>query len=313
MDLMRIFCPLFVTLLLGACSGYTGPEYRQPKVVQPFIPPDPKTSPSPGSTLPRPDPLLMTGDLIRVSVFRQPDLDLETRILENGTISYPLVGGVHAAGQTAAALEENIRQRLQKDYLENPSVNVTVKEFARRRIYIVGGVAKPDGYEVALDARMTIFQLVAAAGGFTDKAYKEYVQVVRRLPGAGRTVIRLSLVDAERRLARGEAEADLELWPEDLVMVPAASRIAYVLGAVQRPGPIDVPLNARLTLSMAVANAGSYTKFASTGGVQILRHTPWGEVSKRTVDLDSVLDGRVDLDLEIEPGDVVWVPERGIF
>jgi len=307
---MRNFWPLF--LALAACSGGGGPEYRQPKIVQPFIPPDYKASPEPDKSAPRPAPLLMPGDLLRITVYRQPDLDLEIRVLDTGMITYPLIGAVQAVGKPAAALEETIRQRLQKDYLENPSVNVTVKEYAKRRVYVVGGVAKPDGYEIAPDGKMTVFQLVAAAGGFTDRAYKEYVQVIRR-QGAERTILRLSLVDAERRLARGEASADLELWPEDLVMIPSAVRVAYVLGAVQRPGPIDVPLNARLTLSMAVANAGSYNKFASTGGVQVLRHTPWGEVSKKTVDLDSVLDGRVDLDLEIEPGDVVWVPERGIF
>ena len=307
---MKIFLPLLITL--AACSG-SSPEYRQPKVVQSFIPPEGKASTSDAKATPRPDPLLMPGDLLRVTVFRQPDLDLETRILETGVITYPLIGAVQAKGKTAAALQESIRAGLKKDYLENPDVNVTVKEFAKRRVYIVGGIAKPDGYEMAPDAHMTVFQLVAAAGGFTDRAYKEYVQVVRRQSGAERTIFRISLVDAERRLARGEPDADLELWPEDLVMIPSAARVAHVLGAVQRPGPIDVPLNARLTLSMAVAHAGSYGKFASTSNVLILRHSPWGEISKRTVDLDAVLGGRVDLDLEIEPGDVVFVPERGIF
>jgi polysaccharide export outer membrane protein len=307
---MRNFWPLF--LVLAACSGGGGPEFQQPKVVQPFIPPDFKERPATSQSGPGPAPLLMPGDLLHISVYRQPDLDLEVRILDTGMITYPLVGAVQAVGKPAAALEETLRQKLQKDFLENPSVTVTVKEYAKRRVYVVGGVAKPDGYEIAPDGRMTVFQLVAAAGGFTDRAYKEYVQVVRR-QGPDRRVIRLSLVDSERRLARGEADADLELWPEDLVMIPSAVRVAYVLGAVQRPGPIDVPLNAQLTLSMAVANAGSYNKFASTGAVQVLRHTPWGEVSKKTVDLDAVLGGRVDLDLEIEPGDVVWVPERGIF
>jgi polysaccharide export outer membrane protein len=307
---MRFFWPLL--LALAACSGGGGPEYRQPKIVQPFIPPDYKDGPAVAPMGPRPAPVLMPGDLLRISVYGQQDLDLEVRILDTGMITYPLVGAVQAVGKSAASLEETLRQKLQKDFLENPSVTVTVKEYAKRRVYVVGGVAKPDGYEIAPDGRMTVFQLVAAAGGFTDRAFKEYVQVVRR-QGADRTVIRLSLVDSERRLARGDAAADLELWPEDLVMIPSAVRVAYVLGSVQRPGPIDVPVNARLTLSMAVANAGSYNKFASTGAVQVLRHTPWGEVSKKTVDLDAVLAGRVDLDLEIEPGDVVWVPERGIF
>jgi polysaccharide export outer membrane protein len=301
-------------LLLGlaACEA-PGDEIRQPRIVQPFVPPERTTAAAPEKPEPRPDPLLIPGDVLKITVFRQPDLDLEVRILDNGTFNYPLIGEVKARGFSAAAVERALKDALQKDYLENPSVTVTVKEFAKRKVYIVGGVTKPDGYEITPDTRMTVFQLVAAAGGFTDRAYKEYVQVVRRQGAADKTVIRISLVDVERRLVRGEAGADLELWPEDLVLVPSAARIAYVLGQVQKPGPVDVPLNARMTVSMAVAHAGSYTKFASTGRVQVLRHTPWGEVSRKTINFDAILEGRVDLDLEIEPGDVVYVPERGIF
>ncbi|HZE97724.1 MAG TPA: polysaccharide biosynthesis/export family protein [Planctomycetota bacterium] len=299
-------------LLLAACES-PAPEIRQPRIVQPFVPPASETAAPAPKTGPRPDPLLIPGDILKITVFRQPDLDLEVRILDNGTFTYPLLGEVKAVGRTAAALEQGLKAGLQKDYLENPSVTVTVREFAKRKVFIVGGVAKPDGYEISPDARLTVFQLVASAGGFTDRAFKEYVQVVRRQGAAEKIVIRLSLVDVERRLARGEAGADLELWPDDLVMVPSAARIAYVMGAVQNPRAIEVPVNARMTVSMAVANAGSYTKFASTGSVMVLRHTPYGDVSRKTVNLDSILEGRVDLDLEVEPGDVVYVPERGIF
>src|SRR5579864_2861341 len=174
---MRNFWPLF--LVLAACSGGGGPNFQQPKVVQPFIPPDFREHPATTKSGPRPAPLLMPGDLLHISVYRQPDLDLEVRILDTGMITYPLVGAVQAVGKPAAALEETLRQKLQKDFLENPSVTITVKEYAKRRVYVVGGVTKPDGYEIAPDGRMTVFQLVAAAGGFTDRAYKEYVQVIR--------------------------------------------------------------------------------------------------------------------------------------
>jgi len=299
-------------LLLGACSG-AGEETLQAPAMQAFIPSESAPAPSTVPKAPRPEPALISGDLLRISVHRQPDLDLEVRVPENGWISYPLIGAVQVVGGSSSVLEERIRRQLEKDYLKNPSVSVTVREYAKRKVFIVGGVVKPDGYEVAFDTRMTVLQLVATAGGFTDRAYKEYVQVVRRLGPSERIVIRLSLVDVERQIARGNPEADLDLWPEDLVVVPSAVRVAYVLGAVQKPGSVDVPHNARMTVSMAVANAGSYTKFASTGRVQVLRHDPFGNVSKISVDLDAILDGRIDLDINLEPGDVVWVPERGIF
>jgi len=310
---------LFALLLLSGAACSAAPESR-PKAAPPepssypaFVPPASSEPIVAVKSLPRPDPLLLAGDLLSISVFRQPDLLLEVRIPQDGKISFPLIGAVDAAGHTQAELETTIRNRLEKDYIREASVTVTVKDYAKRRVYVVGGVSKPDGYEVAPNSRITVLQVIAAAGGFTDRAYKEYVQIVRRRGPADREVIRLSLVEVEKLIAKGQAEADLELWPDDLVVIPSAIRVAYVLGAVNKPGNIDVPNDARITVSMAVSQAGSYTKFASTGRVQVLRHTPTGEVKKLSVDLDAVLDGKLDQDVQLLPGDVVWVPERGIF
>jgi len=299
---------LALLLLAAGCS-------HRPAVAPPRVSPvadDPPQAPPAPKNVPRPEPVLVSGDLIRISVFQQPDLDLETRIPDGGSISYPLIGSVQAAGKSSTALEQNIRQKLAADYLHSPSVTVTVKEFVKRRVFIVGGVTKPDGYEMSHDARMTVLQLVAAAGGFTERASKDIVQVLRRQPGGERSVLRFSLTEVERALAAGKTEADLDLWPDDLVVVPAAIRVAYVLGQVNKPGAMDLPNNTRMTLSMAVSYAGSYTKFASTGSIQILRHTPQGGTRTLIADLDAILDGK-GTDPEILPGDVVWVPERGIF
>jgi protein involved in polysaccharide export with SLBB domain len=313
---------LFLFLLVAGCAegpeARKGPASRDPGSVPAFMPPaglGTKTEPLVAvKSLPRPEPLLLPGDVLTITVFRQPDLALpEVRIPQEGHITFPLIGAVEAAGRTQADLESTIRGKLEKDFLREASVTVTVKEYVKRRVYIVGGVAKPDGYEILPDARMTVLQVVAAAGGFTDRAYKEFVQIVRRRGPNEREVIKLSLVEVEKLIAKGQAEADLELWPDDLVVIPSAVRVAYVLGAVNKPGNIDVPNDSRVTVSMAVSTAGSYTKFASTGRVQVLRHLPSGEVKKFTVDLDAVLDGRMEDDVQLLPGDVVWVPERGIF
>ena len=301
---------------LSACSsiveGPKGPREQPPQAFIPGLAPTGPQAPIPAN-LPAPDPLLLAGDLLHIAVFRQPEMELESRIPTDGSIAFPLIGGVQASGKTSGQLEQEIRRRLEKDYLHEAHVTVTVKEFAKRRVYMVGAVTKPGGYEIYPHQRLTILQAVAAAEGFTDRAYKEYVQVVRRRGPTEREVIRLSLTEVERMFARGRAEADLELWPDDLVVIPSAVRVAYVLGAVNKPGNLDVPNDARITVSMAVSHAGSYTKFAATGRVQVLRHTPTGEQQKIAVDLDAVLNGQLELDIPLLPGDVVWVPERGIF
>ncbi len=191
-------------------------------------------------------------------------------------------------------------------------MTVTVKEYAKRMVYILGGVQKPGGYEMSARHGMTLLQLVATAEGFTDRAYKEYAQVVRRRDRE-REVIRLSIVEVEKHVARGRPEADVELQPDDLVVVPSAARVVYVLGQVKSPGSFPLPVDTRVTVSMAISQAGSWTKFASTGRIQVLRQPPTGEPAKITVDLDEVMDGKLDKDVELQPGDIIWVPERGIF
>jgi len=313
---MKNLLAAWACLLVAGCSvaDESGGRKNPSEPVLPTFAPAASSEPlAPVKSVPRPDPLLLAGDLLTITVFRQPDLLLEVRIPQDGRVTFPLIGAVDAAGRTQADLETTIRTRLEKDFLREASVTVTVKEYAKRRVYVVGGVAKPDGYEVPPNSRITVLQVIAAAGGFTDRAYKEYVQIVRRRGGSEREVIRLSLVEVEKLIAKGQPEADLELWPDDLLVIPSAIRVAYVLGAVHKPGNIEVPNDARMTVSMAVSQAGSYTKFAATGRVQVLRRTLTGEVRKIVVDLDSVLDGKLELDLQLLPGDVVWVPERGIF
>jgi len=259
------------------------------------------------------DPSLIPGDLIDISVYQEPDLKLSVRIPEGGSFSYPLIGQVEAAGLTPGMLEKAIRERLAKDYLRNPQVTVTVTTFATRKIFILGGVVKPAGYEITPTERITLLQLISEAGGITDKAYKESVQIVRRDSKGEREVILLSLVDVELAISKGRAEADLELWPEDLVVIPSAARVVYVLGAVKEPGWFEIPADTRMTASMAISRAGSYTKFASTGSIMVLRQVPGGDPKRLPVDLDEIVKGKLEQDVVLEPGDVVWVPERGLF
>lgn len=300
--------------LLAACGGGSGTRAPDgPPIIPPFMAPAPAGNGGIPKLEPPPEPFLMAGDLLSVSVFRQPDLALEVRIPNDGSITYPLIGAVQASGKSVGALEREIRQRLEKDFLNEPSVTVTVKDYAKRKVFILGAVIKPGGYEITPTERMTLLQLVAAAEGYTDRAYKEYAQLVRRNGSGERKVIRLSLTEVEKAVARGQGDADPELWPGDLVVIPAAARVVYVFGAVNHPGHFEIPTDTRMTVLMAVSRAGSYTRFAATGRVQVYRTTPAGEAQQVLVDLDAILGGKRESDIDLQPGDVVWVPERGIF
>lgn len=302
---MRILLFCSIALLGAGCSSDS--PTRQPEPEQAA-----ETAPAARPDLGTRVPSLMAGDVLDISVYGEPDLRMEVRIPEGGTFTYPLIGEVAAAGQSTSSLEASIRDRLAAEYLKEPQVTVNVKSFAVRKVYILGGVEKPNGYELLPDERITLLQLVSVAGGITDRAWKERIQIVRR-HGGERQVIQLSLTEVEQAVAQGGASADVELWPEDLVVIPSSARIVYVLGAVQQPGSFELPLDQPFTVSQALSRAGSYTKFAATGKIEVLRPVPGGKPRKIPVDLDDITDGDPKADVVLEPGDVVWVPERGLF
>jgi len=284
-----------------------------PGVTYSSVPPA-QMEPGPLPKLPPAAPLtLIAGDLLHVTVFRQKDLELEVRVPESGSFAYPLIGDVAAGGCTVKAVETDVRKRLEEKYLYRAGVTVTVKEYAPRSVYVMGGVQKPGGYEIHPNRRLTVLQLISTAGGYTDRAQKEYAQLIRRKSNDERELIRFSAAEVERAVARGRVEADIELTPDDLVVIPSAARVVYVLGQVNKPGSFDLPADTRVTVSMAVSQAGSWTKFASTSSLLVLRQSPTGDALKLPVNLDEVLSGKLDQDLELRPGDVVIVPQRALF
>lgn len=264
--------------------------------------------------LPSPAPLMVIpGDLLHITVFRQKDLELEVRVPESGTFAYPLINEVQATGRNIKQVESDIRRRLEEKYLRNAGVTVTVKEFAPRSVFILGGVQKPGGYEIRPNGHLTILQLISTAGGYTDRACKEFAHLVRRKTNDERELVRFSATELERAVARGQVDADLELAPDDLVVIPSAARVAYVLGQVNKPGSVELPMDTRITVSMAVSQAGSWTKFASITNIQILRQSPSGDPARLSVNLDAVVSGKLDQDVELRPGDVIMVPQRSLF
>ena len=89
---------------------------------------------------------LSSGDIIRISVYGEPDLSFEeTRLTDAGTFSYPFVGEVKAQGKTSAELERILTEALQGDYLVDPRVSISVLEY--REFYISGEVKQPGGYK----------------------------------------------------------------------------------------------------------------------------------------------------------------------
>jgi len=118
---------------------------------------------------------LSMGDKIRITVYGHEDLSGEFEIDTAGKVSLPLVGDVEADGRTANEFESAIIAALRPDYLRNPRVSVELLDY--RPFYIFGEVKSPGSYPYS--SGMTVISAIAVAGGFTYRARKNRIQIVR--------------------------------------------------------------------------------------------------------------------------------------
>ena len=119
---------------------------------------------------------LGADDVISVSVFDEPDLSLkEARVSSTGTIAMPLIGQIVVKGLTINEAEKAIHNLYLGDYLKNPDISITIDEY--RQFYVNGEVDKPGGY--SFREGMTIQRAITLAGGFTERASRTKILLIR--------------------------------------------------------------------------------------------------------------------------------------
>jgi polysaccharide export outer membrane protein len=170
------------------------------------------------------------------------------------------------------------------------------------RVSIAGQVQKPGLCDVPLGAG--VVEAVAVAGGTAPGAALSKVRVQR----ANGTVVP---VDLFRVLVLGEVQGDTKLEPQDLIIVPQSTARIAVLGTVNKPGYFDIEESSAPKVADALAMAGGPAKRADLSQVAIVR-SDGGKATRITVDLNHVLrEGKVNEDVLVRSGDVVFVPGPG--
>lgn len=115
------------------------------------------------------------GDVIVIQVFGEDELKLETQLTDSGTVNYPFLGTIKVVGMTIKQLEQHVYNGLKPDFFVEPNVFVGIVQY--RPFYIHGEVKKPGGYPY--QPGMTVNQAVALAGGLTERASKEKIEISR--------------------------------------------------------------------------------------------------------------------------------------
>jgi len=115
------------------------------------------------------------GDEINISVFGEPDLSMEFRLNDTGKLNYPFLGEINVEGLSVAELEQAITQGLKGPYLVNPEVTVSIAEY--RPFFLNGEVMRPGG--IPYQPRLTVERAIALGGGFTERASRNKIEVIR--------------------------------------------------------------------------------------------------------------------------------------
>ena len=245
------------------------------------------------------------GDVLQVEVFGLPELTRETRVLRDGSITLPLVGGIKLAGLGLRQAELGIADLLSKRKLVNdPQVSILVKDFQSRGISIQGAVNRPGVYQMV--ESKSLLEMIGQAGGLVtgDRAGTSIIILRNRADSEERIEI-----DALRLVEQGDQSLNLALLPDDIVMVPPPRVFrVFISGAVRNTGTVDFSSTEPFTVFQAITAAGGPTERANLRKVTVIRRRPDGSQDRIEVNLKKVRKGSQE-DLLLEDGDTIIVGE----
>ena len=241
-------------------------------------------------------------DLLEIRVFEVPELNVERRVSEEGTINLPLIGDVPASGLTDVELAARLKALLESKYVQRASVSVQVREFRSRPISVIGAVKQPGN--LAFSGRWTLLSAISAAGGLTED-HGNTIYVLRRADNGLTDEVSVNVDDL---MERADPDANLPIFANDIINVPAKVEVTvFCLGEVTHPGAVVFQSTERITLLTAIARAGGLTDRASNK-IQIKRQDRSGRDVEKEVNYKRIVAGK-DPDFELKSGDVVIVKE----
>ncbi|MEY2893814.1 MAG: polysaccharide export protein EpsE [Pseudomonadota bacterium] len=237
---------------------------------------------------------LGAGDVLRVSVFQNAELGLETRVDGDGRMTYPFLGAIQAQGKTTAELEKMIAEGLEANgLLKRPQVSVSLLQYRSQQISVLGYVNRPGNY--TLDLAYTVAGALALAGGSASQVGADSV-VLSRLDAKGQ--VRNTEIDMVEMFRPGATQrGDIELEGGDVLFVHRAP-LFYIYGDVQRPG--SQRLERGMTLQQALSASGGLNTRGSLKGVRITRREANGNLSEMN---------DVDLQAPLRADDVIFIRE----
>jgi polysaccharide export outer membrane protein len=234
---------------------------------------------------------LGAGDVVRIVVYQNVDLTLETRVSESGVISFPLLGNIRIGGLSLSAAEKLIADGLKNgNFVKSPQVTLILLQVKGNQASVLGQVNRPGRFPIEV-ADMRLTDLLANAGGVAGTGGDLLVLTGTRNGQPYRMEIDLpSIFGPDGR------SNDVLIQNGDVLWVDRAP-LVYIYGEVQRPGPMR--LERGMTLMQVLASGGGLTPRGTERGIRLHRKAVDGKVQVVQPGMDDA----------VKDGDVVYVKE----
>jgi polysaccharide export outer membrane protein len=283
---------------------------------------------------PNEDYRLAPGDTIEVFIEDAAELSqAQIRLTAAGTFEMPFLGLINAQGKTTLELARFIAGNLrEQDYLKQPQVRVSVKQYSGQIFFIQGAVRSPGLYQ--LEGRPYLLRLIGLAGGLIENSGPTAI-ILRQSKPVNRKDAALAAADPSDDNGKADDKADnsepedievikvalsslvnqgrtdqnIRLEPGDIVNIPPA-KVFFVAGEVHAPGSFQ--MKEGTTLRQAISLAQGMTFKAAQKRAVIYRDDP--ETNKRqeiSVDIGAVMNGKKE-DIAVYPNDIIIVPNSRI-
>ncbi|KAB2924491.1 MAG: polysaccharide export protein EpsE [Dechloromonas sp.] len=231
------------------------------------------------------------GDAIRIVVFQNPDLTLDTRVSESGSITYPLIGTVAIGGLSIPEAENRIAAGLRDGgFVQKPQVNIVLMQVRGNQVSVLGQVNRPGRFPLET-GNMRLSDILAAAGGATPAgADVAIVSGIRQGKPFRREIDIPAIYIANRN------EDDLIVAGGDVIYVHRAP-MYYIYGEAQRSGSYRIERG--MTVRQALAQAGGPTVRGTDNRIRVHRRNDSGQIERISPELND----------PIKPDDVIYVNE----
>lgn len=274
--MLKYFRHIFLALTFALTFGSSGAQAQS----------NPSVTASSNAT-PGKEALLGVGDVLKISVYQNPDLSVDSaRISETGRINFPLIGNVAISGLTATAAEQKIAKLLRDGgFVLQPQVTIQVGQIRSSVISILGQVGKPGRYPIETVGAKTA-EMIAVAGGVTPGG----ADVVTLVGTRNGKPIKLD-IDMTAILQSGNSELDVPVQNGDVLFVDRAP-VAYIYGEVGRPGQFRIERG--MDMRQVLAQAGGLSARGTQRGMKVHRRAADGSVTVSDIGLNDPI-GRDDV------------------